>query len=181
MNHSLEIDSTILAIKYSIPQDLMNKVINYRENNNNKYIERSKVISQCPKLRWIENEEKKEKIKIILKESDLIVDEWYIAENIIVVNTENFLTKINSGNKKAYKKIKLNNKESVVAEVIKEGGIVMCRDVALKYGLRPEVVRDWVQWYNNNGSNKKGAFHIREASEIFKKAFTELEKEIRIW
>ena len=146
------------------------------EKNPEKNTELETIIEEYKKLQQQEIEDDEIIFSNKIDERKLIVDEWFIATDLSIVNTEDFLTNLNFGFHKPYKRVKISNKESMIAEVIREG-TPLYKETALKYGLRPEKVKEWVQSYQANGTIKDSVCQIREASEIFKKAFNELEKE----
>lgn len=174
MNQSREIDASVVARKYSISQNVINQLKAYRENG---------TIGPFPMVSEVSNE-KSQMVKqeypakkIIFDITDLVIDEWLIAKDDLLVNTANFLNDLSVSFKKPYKRVKLNIKETMIAEVIREG-TPLYRETALKYGLKPERVKEWVQTYQNDGTIREGLCTIRESSNILKKAYQELLNEI---
>ena len=98
------------------------------------------------------------------------MDEWFPSMDDFLFNTSNFLANINASFQKPFKKVKMNVKESMIAEVIREG-TPLYRETALKYGLRPEKVKEWVQNFQNEGIIKEPTYSIREASSILQRAY----------
>ena len=74
------------------------------------------------------------------KNIDYTIEEWFVAEEKFVVNTQNFLSKINFGSEKVCKKVKLNTKQAVIAEVLKQGAPLYVQ-TCKKRGENPNLVK----------------------------------------
>ena len=171
MNISRDIDISIIARKYSMSQSVVNHFITHRDRIHKEPTPATLVIDADEDLESVSLEEfsskntKKKEISFNL--SPLIMDEWFPSMDDFLFN---ILANINASFQKPFKKVKMNVKESMIAEVIREG-TPLYRETALKYGLRPEKVKEWVQNFQNEGIIKEPTYSIREASSILQRAY----------
>jgi hypothetical protein len=164
-------DPSIVSKKYLLSQKVIKKLIDYDEQPEKISIELDKIVAMS------KNAQKEEvglkKVRKI-NEVDLVIEDWYLSDEKYLVSTENFLSGINFMAEKPSKKIKLDNREQIMAEVIRDGPHIF-KETAIKYGENPRLVQDWVETCKKEGKIKDCTRGIRKASEVLQKAYTTLD------
>ena len=177
MDLSRDKDPSVVSRKYSISQNVISQVISQRDNANNRPNPDGIAMSadeefKSTRVEAFSSATKKSK-EVTAEICDLQMDEWFPSSEEFIVNISNFLTNLNASSHKPCKRVKLTTKEAVIAEVIREG-TPLYRETALKFGLKPDQVKEWVQSYQSDGVIKENTCSIRIASSVLQQAYSQL-------
>jgi hypothetical protein len=169
-------DRSFFLRKYSLSPNVVEKIQAYQENSFNDKVEINKMILNYQEQKT-EKEMTNEEIKsLLLKVTDYSVEEWFMSDDIHIVNYEHFLNDLKNSSAKQNRYIRVNNKEETIAEVIKEG-LPMYKETARKLGENPRRIKEWINSYKSQGRIRAVNTEIRPASSLLSKAFDEIKSE----